>query len=138
MNFSEVIKEDAALYYAKFSYDIENNYKCIPEVLIQILEDYLHTSGRVEIEALLVDSYITSKNYKKALELMEQSHSFDNPEVYQKVAFYRGLELFEEEDYKGAKEAFEKALSKTPSEKIKARSTFWKAESDYNLENFSR
>lgn len=137
MNFSEEIKEDAALNYAKLSYEIGNNYKSIPEVLTHFLEDYPHTSARAEIQALLVDSYITSKNYKKALELMEHSHSFDNPEVYQKVAFYRGLELFEEEDYKGAKEAFEKALSKTPSEKIKARSTFWKAESDYNLENFS-
>src|SRR5699024_1694839 len=89
MNFDEKIKEDAALNYARLSYEIGNNYKSIPEVLTHFLEDFPQTSARAEIQELLVDSYITSKNYKKALELMEHSKDFENPEVYQKVAFYR-------------------------------------------------
>lgn len=136
MNFHEDIKEDAALNYAKLSYEIGNSYKSIPEVLTHFLEDYPQTSARAEIQALLVDSYITSKNYKKAMELMEYDSTFDDPEVYQKVAFYRGLELYDEQEYEKAKEAFEKSISKKQDAEFTARATFWKAESAYNLDQY--
>ncbi|HLS30847.1 MAG TPA: tetratricopeptide repeat protein [Flavobacteriaceae bacterium] len=138
MNFYEDIKEDAALNYAKLSYEIGNNYKSIPEVLTHFLEDYPQTSARAEIQSLLVDSYITSKNYEKAMELMEYDPTFDQPEVYQKVAFYRGLELYDEQDYAEAKEAFEKSLSEKIDAEFTARATFWKAESAYNLNQYDR
>lgn len=136
MNFYEDIKEDAALNYARLSYEIGNNYKSIPEVLTHFLEDYPQTSARAEIQSLLVDSYITSKNYEKAMELMEHDSSFDEPEVYQKVAFYRGLELYGAQDYAKAKEAFKKSLSKRKDAEFTARATFWKAESAYNLDQY--
>lgn len=137
MNFNEEIKEDAALNYAKLSYEIGNSYQSIPEVLTHFLEDFPHTKARAEIEALLVDSYITSKNYKKALELMEYNANFDDPKVYQIVAFYRGMELLEDEEYKKSVEVFNKSLNRPLDEEITARATFWKGEAHYNLENYS-
>lgn len=137
MPFDDKIKEDAWLNYAKLSYEIGNPYQSVPQVLAGYLEAYPKTPYKEEIETLLIDSYITSKNYKEALTLLEGKNSFENKVAYQKVAFYRGLELYNEDQYAEALDMFEKSLSESRDEKYTARATFWKAETDYNLTNYN-
>lgn len=137
MDFDKKIQEDAALNYAKLSYEIGNNYKSIPEVLTEFIEKYPESREREEIEELLVDSYVTSKNYEKALNLLESSNDYDDKVVYQKVAYYRGTELYIDGNYSGALVLFNKSLAERNNQTFTAKATYWKAECDYNLENFS-
>ncbi|ULC58993.1 tetratricopeptide repeat protein [Flaviramulus sp. BrNp1-15] len=136
MDFDLKIQEDAWLNYAKISYEIGNPYQSAPQVLAGYLEKYPDTSYREEIETLLIDSYITSKNYKEALKLLEGKKSFDNKVAYQKVAFYRGLELYNDSDYLEAERLFDASLKESLEPNYTARATFWKAEADYNLTNY--
>lgn len=136
MNFDLKIQEDAWLNYAKISYEIGNPYQSAPQVLAGYLEKYPDTSYKEEIETLLIDSYITSKNYKEALKLLESKKSFENKVAYQKVAFYRGLELYNEGNYQEAESLFDASLKESQDQKYTARATFWKAEADYNLTNY--
>ena len=136
MDFDLKIQEDAWLNYAKISYDIGNPYQSVPQVLAAYLNKYPDTSYKEEIESLLIDSYITSKNYKEALNLLEGKNSFDNKVAYQKVAFYRGIELYNESKYLEAESYFDKSLKEPRDENYTARATFWKAETDYNLTNY--
>jgi len=136
MDFDLKIQEDAWLNYAKISYDIGNPYQSVPQVLAAYLDKYPETSYKEEIETLLIDSYITSKNYKEALNLLEGRNSFENKVAYQKVAFYRGIELYNESKYLEAESYFDKSLKEPRDEKYTARATFWKGETDYNLTNF--
>tara|TARA_R110002126_G_scaffold162111_10_gene310083 strand:+ start:540 stop:3560 length:3021 start_codon:yes stop_codon:yes gene_type:complete len=136
MNFDLKIQEDAWLNYAKISYEIGNPYQSAPQVLAGYLEKYPDTGYKEEIETLLIDSYITSKNYKEALKLLESKKSFENKVAYQKVAFYRGLELYNEGDYQEAELLFDGSLKESQDQKYTARATFWKAEADYNLTNY--
>ncbi|MGO1585296.1 MAG: tetratricopeptide repeat protein, partial [Mesonia sp.] len=136
MDFDKKIQEDAALNYAKLSYEIGNNYKSIPEVLNDFLEKYPNNSATTEIEKLLIDSYITSKNYKKALSILEGSNKYNDKLVYQKVAYYRGTELYNEGNYSAALVHFNKSLKERNDAMFTAKATYWKAESDYNLENY--
>ncbi len=136
MAFDKTITEDAALNYAKLSYDIGNNYKSVPEVLTEFLENYPNSPAKAEIQGLLVNSYLTSNNYKKAMELLENSRSFKDQSVYQKVAFYRGLELYAEGDYQKASTLFQKSIAQRKLPEFTARATYWKAECAYNLGDF--
>ena len=136
MDFDLKIQEDAWLNYAKISYEIGNPYKSAPQVLAGYLEKYPKTTFKAEIETLLIDSYITSKNYKEALKLLEGNKSFENKVAYQKVAFYRGLELYNESNYIEAKKLFDASLKEPRDTNFTARATFWKAETDYNLTNY--
>ncbi|WP_282136640.1 tetratricopeptide repeat protein [Seonamhaeicola maritimus] len=136
MDFDLKIQEDAWLNYAKISYEIGNPYQSAPQVLAGYLEKYPNTSYKEEIETLLIDSYITSKNYKEALKLLEGKKSFENKVAYQKVAFYRGIELYNENQYLEAESLFDESLKEPRDDKYTARATFWKAEADYNLTNF--
>lgn len=136
MDYDLKIQEDAWLNYAKISYEIGNPYQSVPQVLTGYLNKYPQTSNKAEIETLLIDSYITSKNYKEALKLLEGKNSFENKVAFQKVAFYRGVEVYNDGDYKAAKALFERAIKEPRDPKFTARATFWNAESDYNLTDF--
>ncbi|GAB1857703.1 tetratricopeptide repeat protein [Flavobacteriaceae bacterium MHTCC 0001] len=136
MDYDLKIQEDAWLNYAKISYEIGNPYESVPQVLAGYLEQYPKTSYKEEIETLLIDSYITSKNYKEALTLLEKKKSFENKKAYQKVAFYRGLELYNENQYLEAEQLFDASLGEALDDAFTARATFWKAEADYNLTNY--
>ncbi|WP_299556130.1 tetratricopeptide repeat protein [Seonamhaeicola sp.] len=136
MDFDLKIQEDAWLNYAKISYEIGNPYQSAPQVLAGYLEKYPKTPYKEEIETLLIDSYITSKNYKEALKLLEDKKSFENKVAYQKVAFYRGIELYNENQYLEAESLFDQSLKEPRDDRYTARATFWKAEADYNLTNY--
>lgn len=136
MDYDLKIQEDAWLNYAKISYEIGNPYQSVPQVLTGYLNKYPQTSNKAEIETLLIDSYITSKNYKEALKILEGKNSFENKVAFQKVAFYRGVEVYNDGDYKAAKALFERAIKEPRDPKFTARATFWNAESDYNLFDF--
>lgn len=137
MEFEAKIQEDAYLNYAKLSYEIGNPYQSVPEVLMGYLNKYPQTAYKQEIENLLINSYITSKNYKEALSLLEKNKNPQNRPAYQKVAFYRGLELYTDGNYKEALALFKKSIAEPRDPKFTARATFWKAETEYNLDQFS-
>jgi len=136
MDFNMEIQKDAYLNYTRLSYEIGNPYEPVPKVLSTYLETYPNDTHSKEIQELLVDSYITSKNFEGALTLLEENSSFASKATYQKVAFYRGVELFIETDYAGANALFAKSLNNAPDELFKARARYWKAESQYMLNAF--
>lgn len=136
MDFDSQIQEDAWLNYAKISYEIGNPYQSVPQVLTSYLEQYPNTSYKEEIETLLIDSYITSRNYQEAIKLLKNKKSFENRVAYQKVAFYRGVEVYNEGDYNEAKNLFNSSIKEAKDPVFTARATFWKAETDYHLSNF--
>ncbi|MCV6631637.1 MAG: tetratricopeptide repeat protein, partial [Flavobacteriaceae bacterium] len=88
------------------------------------------------MQELLIDSYLTSKNYEAALELLENNNSYSSKTTYQKVAFYRAVELFNESKYQKAKEYFYKAAKESQDAIYTARSLYWKGETEYALSNF--
>ncbi|MFV0541237.1 MAG: tetratricopeptide repeat protein [Aestuariibaculum sp.] len=137
MDFDLKIQEDAYLNYAKLSYEIGNAYQPTPQVLAGYLKKYPKTGNRSEVETLLIDSYITSKNYREALELLKEKNSFDNKVAYQKVAFYRGLELYSDDKFSEANTLFKSSLKEPRDPIFTARATFWQAETDYNLTNYN-
>jgi len=136
MEFNAQIQEDAALNYAKLSYDIGNAYQTVPGILLDFLKKYPNNSSRSEVEKLLVDSYISTKNYKEALTLLEKNRTSENKAAYQKVLFYRGLELYNESNYAEAGKMFKSAVSEQKTPEFTARATFWKAETEYLADDF--
>ncbi|MFC5046781.1 tetratricopeptide repeat protein [Aquimarina hainanensis] len=136
MNFEQQIKEDAAYNYAKLSYEIGNSYKTTPQVLLGYLKEYPNSEYKDEINELLISSYLTSKNYKEAMDLLERSRNFEDKKVYQKVAFYRAVELFNEGDYPMAIRYFDKSLSEQRDPVFTARAMYWKTECQYVLNDF--
>ncbi len=136
MDFSAEIEKDAWLNYARLSYEIGNAYESAPDVLAKYLDKYPNSESKQEIQELLVDSYITSKNYEAALVLLEKNRNFSTKTTYQRVAFYRGVELFSDRAYTDALAYFGKAAKEQQDALYTARALFWKAETQYLLNSF--
>ncbi|MFB9054883.1 tetratricopeptide repeat protein [Formosa undariae] len=137
MDYVVKIQEDAWYNYAKISYEIGNPYESVPTVLSAYIAKYPESPHRANAESLLVDSYITSKNYKEALKILESKKDATSKEAYQKVSFYRGLELVEEEKYTEALTFFDLSLKELINTEYTARANFWKGECNYNLNNYA-
>lgn len=137
MDFNNDIRKDAWLNYAKLSYEVGNPYKSVPDVLQEYLETYPKSGAKEEIEALQISAYVTSGDYSGALEALKDRKEANYKEMYQKVALFRGIQLFNEENLEGAKEHFDIAINEPRNPKIAARAKFWKAETDYQLTNYN-
>ena len=135
MAFDEQIKKDAYLNYARLSYEIGNVYEAVPSVLMGYAKAY-PKDNKEEIQSLLVDSYISSGNYEAAISILEKSTDAKDKELYKKVAFYRGAELFNDQQYTEALKYLERAI--TDDSTISARAAYWAGESAYELKNFSK
>lgn len=136
MEFDLSIQEDAYLNYAKLSYEIGNSYQSVPAVLIGFLKKYPNSPRKTEMERLLIDSYISSKNFKEALVFLEKNKAPENKLAYQKVCFYRGLELYNASKFNEAATLFEKAIELQKDPMFTARASFWNGETHYVQENF--
>ncbi len=136
MDFDLALKEESSLNYAKLSYEIGNSYQSVPAILMQFLEQFPQNPNQSEIKKLVVDSYISSKNYKEALAILEKNEALDNKLVYQKVLFYSGLQLFSDGEYSEALSRFEKSIRQQKDPVITARATFWKGETQFVLNDF--
>jgi tetratricopeptide (TPR) repeat protein len=136
-DYDATIKEDATYNYAKLSYENGNPYNSVPAVILDFLEKYPNSDKQAEMNAFLIDSYFTSKNYAEALKLLEKGRIKDNEAVYAKVSLYHGLNLFNANDYKEAIKNLNNTLKYTTDSAINKQAHFWKAESAYQLNDFN-
>ena len=79
---------------------------------------------------------MTTRNYRDAITSIEKI-KIKSPsvrEAYQRVTYFRGLELFNDANYRGAIEFFTKSLeNSTFNASYKAQAQYWKAEANYRL-----
>ena len=136
MEFSPEIQKDAYLNYARLSYEIGNAYEPVPQVISNYLEKYPKDKYSQEMQELLVDSYITSKNFSGAMELLEKNRNYASKTTYQKVAYYYGVELFIDADYAGAADVLQKSLDSAEDALFKAKANYWKGEAEYLLNRY--
>lgn len=140
MSFIPSIEEEALFNYAKITFEL---YYSPFNNAIEAFQAYIakYPKSRYTDEAYnyLVLAFMNAKNYKDALESLEKIQDKDNEikKAYQKIAFYRGLELFNNLDFEGAIVAFDKSLEFPYFNRtLKAKAHYWKAEAFYRLENY--
>ncbi|WP_369047810.1 tetratricopeptide repeat protein [Tenacibaculum sp. UWU-22] len=138
MGFDEKVKQDAALNYAKLSYEEGNPYKSIPEVLQTYLKNYPNSSHTTEIKELLITSYLYQQDYQGALDYLNKvAKNKENISLKNEVALYRGIQLFNKKQLSKALLFFETATQSSDSA-IKNKAVFWLAETQYRLNNYNK
>ena len=137
MDFNPTIKEDALFNYAKLTYDLAYSpFNDAIKALQKYLDEYPESNRSDEVYKYLSDVFMTTKNYKGAVEALENIKDItdDIEKAYQKVTFYRGLELFKDGEYSQAIISFDKSLNNAKYNALfKAKSYFWKGEAYYML-----
>ena len=140
-DFNPEIKEDALFSYAKLTYEL--SYSPFNETIKafdRYISMYPNSDRNAEAYQILVDVYMVTRNYKDAIESIEKIQQ-KTPEVlkaYQRVTFYRGLELFNAGAFEQAIEFFDLSMDNGKySAEINARAMYWKSEALYRVGDYN-
>ncbi len=137
MEFDKGIQEDALFNFAKLSFELSYQPVAISS-LRDFIKSYPNSDKIDEANELLAQVFLTTKNYKDALVAIEsiKLRSERVKSAYQKIAYYRGLELYNDGDSKGSIVLFDKAIANPIDGAVLAAAKYWKAEALYKLNDF--
>jgi len=139
MNHNLEVKEDAMFNYAKLAFEL--SYNPFHEAITafeQYLENYPNSPRREEAYEFLLNVYMKSRAYEKALASLDKIQNKDAriKEAYQTVAYNRGVELYQSDDLVNAKKFFDKVATYPINPLLNAEAKFWKGEIAYRNEKW--
>lgn len=131
-DFSPQIKEQALFKLGKVYFDIGKYDEAIA-VLSTYLKVYAKAKDVPEANELLSEAYLNSNDYTQALKHIESlpTKSDRVKRAYQKVAFYKGTEYFNNAKFYNAVQMFEKSLEYPMDKTFVIMAHFWSGEA-YN------
>ena len=135
MSFNLEIQEDAALNYAKLSYEAGNPFQNVSDVLQDYLKRYPNSSAYKEINELVVSAFIHQQDYQGALDYLRKKNSAENIALTSEVSLYRGIQLFNDSKYQESLSYFVKSKESKDAE-IYQKGHYWEAETLFRLENY--
>ncbi|MBN1926955.1 MAG: tetratricopeptide repeat protein [Prolixibacteraceae bacterium] len=139
-DFDPAIEEDALFNYAKLSYEL--SYSPFNEAIKafdQYITKYPDSERNDAAFDYLVKVFMTTRNYRDAINSIEKIKvkSASVKEAYQRVTYFRGLELFNDGQYSSAIGFFEKSIENgSYNRNYKAEAIYWNAEANYRLERY--
>ncbi len=135
MDYDQKIQEDALFNYAKLAFEL--SYDPFNEAIKSFNQyiAYYPSSERIDqAYNYLVMAYLQTRNYSMALTSLEKI-KYRNAEIekaYQKVAFFRGLELYNNLRFIEAVDILERSLEYGKHDAaIRARTYYWLGEAAY-------
>lgn len=138
-DFDMQIKEDALFNYAKLAYELSHNpFNEAIRALQTYIEEYPQSERLDEAYTYLVDLFLSTRNYAGALEALENIRilSPELREAYQRVAYYQGIEQYNNRDYQEAITLFHKSMEFDVNREFRARALFWTGESYYQQKKY--
>ena len=139
LGFHEDIAREALFHYALLSFEM--SYDPYNEAILafqKYIREYPESPRTEEAYGYLVDLYLTTSNYRDALSSLENT-SLDTPklrEAYQRVTYYRGVELFNNGDFRNAIDLFARTQRFTENRRLTAASLYWQGEAYFRIEEY--
>ncbi len=136
-----LIQEDALYNYAVLSYKLDINPFDEAVVALETFLNSFPNSNRIsEINQYLVNVYISTNNYKKALSSLDKITNKDSKlkVAYQLVAFNQGVEFFQRSEYKNALQSFDLAGRYPVDPTILGKAKFWSADAWFRLSELDK
>ncbi|HNR42826.1 MAG TPA: tetratricopeptide repeat protein [Bacteroidales bacterium] len=135
MNFDNNLKEDALFNFAKLTYETSSSpFGEAIAAFQEYIELYPASDKIEEAYNYLVATFSEIRNYKAAITALDRIRNKDGRlgEAYQRVAFFRGLELLKNMEVEESITMFNKSLSYGKYNRdLMARATYWRGEAEY-------
>ena len=139
-DFNKTIQEDALFNYSLITFEIA--YSPFNEAingLNRFIELFPDSRRIDEAYNYLVLAYMNTRNYREALTSIDKIRVKTNDirRAHQRVAYFRGLELYSNLRFEDATEAFDLSLQNSQFiPQIAAQTYYWKGESLFRLNRF--
>ncbi len=138
LNEEDFITASSLLNYAKLSFEL-NFYQTAIENLQDFIEKYPKNESIDEAQSILGEALLYTRNYKQAIEILEdiESRSKKADQAFQKVCYYRGLELFNEGKLTESLGLLNKSIAFPVNKNVESLCFYWKAEIYYQQKNYN-
>jgi TolA-binding protein len=135
---NEKITEDAFFNYAKLNYELANPFGGAISAFQDFLKKYPKSVKKEEANRYLANLYLTTKDYENALIALNNTglNNKEMREAYQKVSYFRGVQLYNATELEKARTYFDQSLQYPINQTFVAQALFWKAESYFKQENY--
>ncbi|PPL04561.1 tetratricopeptide repeat protein [Parapedobacter indicus] len=152
LDFDRALKVDGLFNYAKILFELDS-----PQVALEVAREYVTQEPKSTVaanaektetpETLLAEILLGTSNFEAAVNMLETFSNRDREAdmIYQKVAYYRGLEFYNERAFENSISLFMRSEEFSIDPRIAALATYWKAEAMYEVrkygeavQNFSR
>ncbi|MCD4678841.1 MAG: tetratricopeptide repeat protein [Bacteroidales bacterium] len=137
--YDKKISEDALFNYAKLSYELSYNpYNEAIKALQEYIKEFPESERLDDANNYLVNLFLTTKNYKNALTYIEniKKQNEEYKAAYQKISYFRGLELFNNYEYSEAIELLKKSQKYNYDKDLLSKSYYWIAETYYRQKDY--
>lgn len=124
------IKEESDFLIGKISFDLQQ-YTQATKQLKSFIETYPKSKHQEEAGGLLGEAFLNGKDYVAAIDYLERLKykSIRINTAYQKLTFYRGVELYNQSKFNEAITYFERSNANPFSKEILLESWYWMGES---------
>jgi TolA-binding protein len=137
MDFDKKLKEESLFNFAKLTYETTSSpFGEAIAAFQEYIELYPGSDKIEEAYNYLVSSFTEMRNYQAALSALDKIRNKDSrlEAAYQRVAFFRGLELFKNMEIEQSVDMFNKSLKyEKYSRDLRTRAIYWRAEAEYRL-----
>jgi tetratricopeptide (TPR) repeat protein len=123
MKYDKSVREDALFNYAKLSYELKYDRDAI-----EALQSIAPSSKYYEdAQALMSEIFVNTRDYDRAVGTLEsmKNRTKTLDQTYQKVAYLRGLQLYQNNQKDEARRYFNKSLEFPLDKRTVALSSFW-------------
>jgi tetratricopeptide (TPR) repeat protein len=135
MDFDPKIQQDALFNFAKVTFELSMNpFNEAIRAFEHYIRSYPAADNTDEAYNYLIQAYLGTRNYSMAMASLEKIRMRDDniDRAHQKVAFYRGLELYKNLRFDEAVDALEVSLEYASYDPVIAsRTYFWLGEAAY-------
>jgi TolA-binding protein len=140
LDYDPQIKQNALFNFAKITFQLKTSpFNDAVKAFKKYIVQYPQADNIQDAYSYLVKAYLNTNNYKEALVSLEKIDDKDQSlkKAYQKVAYYRGLELYNNRHYSQAISAFNKSIEYNDYyQDIAALAFYWRGEAYFELEKF--
>jgi len=134
------ITREALFQFAKLSYELGYNpYNEAVEALEQYLDAYDKSEFAEEARQLMVEIYLSSKNYRQAIVALDKMPR-KSPTLQlalQRVLYFRAIELFNNLEFNESRAHFERSVGLNFDPTITAEALYWCGEANFKQGNYS-
>jgi len=123
LNYDRSVKEDALFNYAKLSYELKYDRDAIEALQrVPVGSKYYE-----DAQALMSEVFLNTRDYDRAVSTLEtvKNRTPRLNETYQKVAYYRGVQLYQNNQKDEARRYFNKSLEVPSDRRIATLCSFW-------------
>ena len=141
MDYDPKIKEDAAFNYAVLTFEMSNTpFNSAIKALNDYITKYPDSKRTDEAYNYLIAACLNTHNYQDALSYLGKVKVKDKniKKAYQRAAFFKGLELFNNLQFNESLKMFDLSLKYSDADPlITARTYYWMGEANYRLKDIS-